>query len=254
MQGWGKDGKYEKLIKWTSLEHFKGIAVGMKEITPLPGMSPGLALLVRESDFDTIVVHIGPKWFVGSVGIKEGDRVNLRGVWAKINDEWVLIGSKFKLGDITVLKVRRNRDGTPFWTMSQDELAMEMDAQRATGLKGWEKEGAYEKQIKWKPPEDFKGIIVGAKEIRPLEGMAPGLALLIRESNFDTITVHVGPKWFIGDLGVKEGEKVSLRGVWTNINGEDVLIASKIKKGDYFEFKVRRTSDGLPYWDASQNK
>ena len=27
--------------------------------------------------------------------------------------------------------------------------------------------------------------------------------------------------------------------------------ASKVKKGDYFEYKVRRTKDGIPYWTMS---
>ena len=28
-------------------------------------------------------------------------------------------------------------------------------------------------------------------------------------------------------------------------------MASKVKKGDYFEFKVRLTNDGTPFWTMS---
>ena len=53
------------------------------------------------------------------------------------------------------------------------------------------------------------------------------------------------------DIGIKKGDKVKVRGVWVEIDGEDVVIASKIKKGDYFELKVRLTNSGKPFWTMS---
>lgn len=32
------------------------------------------------------------------------------------------------------------------------------------------------------------------------------------------------------------------------IDGKDVFMASKVKKGNFFEFKVRLTATGKPFW------
>ena len=45
-----------------------------------------------------------------------------------------------------------------------------------------------------------------------------------------------------------------MKGVWAEINDEDVFMASKIKKGDFFEFKARLSSDGTPLWTLSDEE
>jgi hypothetical protein len=62
--------------------------------------------------------------------------------------------------------------------------------------------------------------------------------------------VHLCPTWFAKpeDVGVKPGDRVTVKGCWAEINGKDVFMASKVKKGDIFEFKVRLTQDGTPFW------
>ena len=127
MSGWEKDSPYNKLYIPTERDKFKAIVVGFKEIVPLPGMSPGIALLVRDPDEDLIMVHLGPKWFIdsGNMGIRKGDKVTIRGVWVERNEEEFFIASKVKRGDYFEFKVRLTKDGTPFWTMSPEELAKE---------------------------------------------------------------------------------------------------------------------------------
>ena len=51
--------------------------------------------------------------------------------------------------------------------------------------------------------------------------------------------------------GIRKGEKVHVKGVFAEINGEDVFMASKIKKGADWELKVRLTKDGTPFWTMS---
>jgi hypothetical protein len=50
------------------------------------------------------------------------------------------------------------------------------------------------------------------------------------------------------EVGVKKGDRVKIKGCRAKINGKDVLTASKVKKGDYFAFKVRLTQNGTPFW------
>ncbi len=126
--GWEQDSAYNKLYDLNEWDSFKGYVVGFKKITPLPGMAPGVALLVRDRDTNEVVtVHLGPRSFVNpnSVGVTKGEKVNVKGVWAEIDDKDVFIASKVKKGDYFEFKVRLTKDGTPFWTMSPEELARE---------------------------------------------------------------------------------------------------------------------------------
>ena len=127
MKGWGLESPYNRLYDPSELDKFKGVVVGIKEVVPMPGMAPGVALLVRESDTETILVHVCPSWYMGKndIGIKKGDKVKVRGVWVEIDGEDVVIASKIKKGDYFELKVRLTKSGKPFWTMSPEELNKE---------------------------------------------------------------------------------------------------------------------------------
>lgn len=119
---------------------------------------------------------------------------------------------------------------------------------------GWEKGSAYNKLYDLDERDSFKGYVEGFRIITPLPGMSPGVALLVQERDSDkVITVHLGPRSFVhpNNVGVRKGEKIHVKGVWAEIKDKEVFIASKVKKGDYFEYKVRRTKDGIPYWTMS---
>ncbi len=59
--------------------------------------------------------------------LKKNDRVKLKGVWAEINGKDVFMASKIKKDpNFEIIKVRLTKDGTPYWTMSAEQLAKEM--------------------------------------------------------------------------------------------------------------------------------
>jgi len=124
-------------------------------------------------------------------------------------------------------------------------------AEETGGIVGWEKDSAYNKLYDLDEWDSFKGNVVGFKKIIPLKGMSPGVALLVRdpESN-EVVTVHLGPSPFVNPnrISLRKGEKVKVKGVWAEIDGKEVFMASKVKKGDYYEYKVRLTKDGTPFW------
>lgn len=131
MGGWERGGTYDKLYDPVERDKFKGIVEDIVEVVPLPGMSPGVALMVKDGEGDIIPVHLGPRWFVDpkSIGIKRGDKVKVKGVWVEINDQDVVMASKIKKGDYFEYKVRLTSDGTPFWTMTPEQLAKERASQ-----------------------------------------------------------------------------------------------------------------------------
>jgi hypothetical protein len=129
LAGWGKNSEYDKNYVASSRDKFKGTVQEVLDITPLKGMAPGIGLKVKDQDGDMVTVHLGPKSFVKleSIGLKQGDKLTIRGAWAQIDGKDVFMASKVKKGENVELKVRRTKDGMPYWAMSPEELAKEKD-------------------------------------------------------------------------------------------------------------------------------
>jgi len=128
--GWEEDGAYNQLYKPSELDRLKCTVKKVTEVVPMEGMSPAIALVVDDGDGEEIMVHVGPKWFLGdSVAIKRGDTLKIRGSWAEIDGRDVFMASKIKKGDFYELKVRLTKNGKPFWTMTPEELAKEQAEQ-----------------------------------------------------------------------------------------------------------------------------
>lgn len=130
--GWEKGGAYDKLFDVSESDSFKGKVLEITEIVPLPGMAPGIGLVIEDKkDKRKETVHLGPKSAVdiSGIGLKEGDQVKVVGAWAEIDGKDVIIAIKIKKAEDVELKVRRTKDGFPFWSMSAEELAKERSGQ-----------------------------------------------------------------------------------------------------------------------------
>ncbi len=127
MGGWEPGSPYNKLYKAAELDSFKAEVVKVMEVVPMAGMLPGVVLRVKEPGGEAVDVQVCPSWYIepGNVGLKRGDKVKIRGVWAEIDGRDVFMASKIKKGDYFVLKVRLTKDGTPFWAMPPEQLAKE---------------------------------------------------------------------------------------------------------------------------------
>jgi len=125
IEGWEKGAPYHKLYNPKNYESFKGTLKDIIDVVPLPGMAPGTALVVQTRKGKEIVVHLGPKSFVdvSVIGLKPGDPVKIMGVLARTGNKQFFIASKVKKGEFVQVKLRRTKDGVPFWTMTMDELA-----------------------------------------------------------------------------------------------------------------------------------
>jgi hypothetical protein len=130
-------------------------------------------------------------------------------------------------------------------------------ADGAQEFKGWEVDGAYNKLYKSSERDQIKGVVEDVEEVVPMAGMTPGIAIVIRDQDEKELNVvHLGPKGFVNldGMGLKKGDKVKVRGVWAEVDGKDVFMACKVKKGEYSEIKVRRTSDGRPFWAMTKEE
>ena len=131
MGGWGINDPYNKLYNAADVERIKVVVTEVKEVIPIPGMSPGVALVVKEGgEGDEILVHLCPLWYkkASQIGIRKGEKINLRGYFAEINGEEVIMAAKIKRKGKS-FKVRLSSDGTPFWTLSPAALQKELSGE-----------------------------------------------------------------------------------------------------------------------------
>lgn len=128
LNGWEIDSEYNALYNAKELDRIKGVITKFVEVSPLPGMAKGTALYLDEGDGEEILVHLCPAAYAepDKTGLRKGVETKIRGSWAVIGDQDVFLASKAKQGEHFEFKVRLTSDGTPFWTMSPEQLAKEL--------------------------------------------------------------------------------------------------------------------------------
>lgn len=125
----------------------------------------------------------------------------------------------------------------------------------ADTYKGWEKKSEYNALYNYKERDSLKGKLLKFKKVIPLKGMDNGTAFILLEGD-EEILVHLCP-WNYADpkqTGLRKGVKTKVKGAWAVIDNTDVFIAAKAKQGEDFEFKVRLTKDGTPFWAMSDEE
>lgn len=117
---------------------------------------------------------------------------------------------------------------------------------------GWEKDSVYNRLYNSKERDSLKGKLFKFKKITPIKGMAAATAFVLKEGD-EEIIVHLCPWDYANpqETGLRKGLRTKVKGAWTVIDNEDVFMAAKAKQGEDFEFKVRLTKDGTPFWTMS---
>jgi len=133
MTGWEQGSEFDQKYNIAEFDKIKGFFAKTEGITPLPGMAEGVAVIIKDrADGQPITVVLGPKSFVHEklekLSLRDGERVNAYGAWARVGDKDVIIATKLKKNEKEFLKVRRTKDGMPFWSMSAEDMAKETDA------------------------------------------------------------------------------------------------------------------------------
>ncbi len=123
-------------------------------------------------------------------------------------------------------------------------------------MKGWEVDSEYNKHYDVREFEKIRCWFLRAKEVVPMPGMSPATVVEVLEGT-DVIEVHLCPSWYRkpSEIMLKKNDRIKIKGVWAEINGKDVFMASKIKKDPNFEIiKVRLTKDGTPFWTMTPER
>ncbi len=131
-------------------------------------------------------------------------------------------------------------------------IATESFAQRGMGWKGnggWGMGTAYSKMYNPKTVETVSGEVIRVDKITPIKGMSYGVHMTVKTDK-GTISVHMGPGWFIEnqDIKILPKDKVEVKGSRITFEGKPAIIASEVKKGD--EILKLRDENGFPSWSG----
>ena len=125
-----------------------------------------------------------------------------------------------------------------------------VDAQPWKGWKGsggWGYKSQYQRMYNPQSVATIKGVVEVVEQITPRGGMSYGIHLKIK-TDTETLSVHLGPAWFIErqDIKIEKGDNIEVKGSKITFDGAPVIIAAEVKKGDAI-LKLR-DENGFPAW------
>jgi hypothetical protein len=120
---------------------------------------------------------------------------------------------------------------------------------RWRGSGGWASGSPYVRLYDPKTVETINGEIVSVDAMAPMKGMSPGLHLTVKTDK-ETLSVHLGPAWYVENQDVKLApkDKVEIKGSRITFAGKPALVAAEVKKGD--QTLMLRDGAGIPMWSA----
>jgi len=121
--GWGADTPYGRLYDPAKEETISGQVVSIETSAPMPGMTPGMQMLVQTDDGQSTRVQVGPAWYLErqDLGIPANTHVQVTGARAEINGQPVLMAREVQFdGQVVTL---RDAQGMPMWSGLQGAAA-----------------------------------------------------------------------------------------------------------------------------------
>lgn len=118
------------------------------------------------------------------------------------------------------------------------------------GHGGWGQGMSYSRMFNPRTVETITGEVVSVDKMVPMRGMSYGVHVVVKTSK-ETISVHLGPDWYMENQSVKLAPKdvVEITGSRITFDGKPAIIATEVKKGDAV-LKLR-DANGVPAWSGS---
>jgi hypothetical protein len=78
-----------------------------------------------------------------------------------------------------------------------------------------------------------KGVVETVEQMPPATGTSSGIHLELRTDS-GTLSVHLGPAWFIDrqDMKIGESDTIEVKGSKITYEGKPTIIAAEVKKGN----------------------
>jgi hypothetical protein len=112
---------------------------------------------------------------------------------------------------------------------------------------GWGTSGQYSRMYDTNTVETIKGEVVSVDRFTPRGGMSSGVHLQLKTEK-ETISVHLGPSWYLDhqDVQIKAQDNIEVTGSRISFEGKPAIIAAEVQKGD--EVLKLRDENGFPRW------
>jgi hypothetical protein len=97
--------------------------------------------------------------------------------------------------------------------------------------------------------ESLTGEVVSVEMITPIKVMSYGVHIIL-QTETETISIHLGPGWFIENQDVKIAprDKIEIKGSRITFEDKPAIIAAEVKKDD--EVLTLRDASGFPVWSG----
>lgn len=117
------------------------------------------------------------------------------------------------------------------------------------GSGGWGPGSQYNRMYDPKTIETITGEVTKVDRITPAKGMSGGIHMLVKTDK-ETISVHLGPSWYLEnqDVKIEPKNQVEVKGSRITFGGKPAIIAAEVKKGD--EVLQLRDDSGFPVWSG----
>lgn len=121
-------------------------------------------------------------------------------------------------------------------------------AQRGSG--GWCSNNNYSRVFNTATIEQLKGTVAYIEKITPETGMSNGIHLMVKTDKNESISVHLGPEWYLDnqDIQFAVGDAITVNGSKITYQNAPAIIAMTVKKGE--QVLVLRDKKGNPSWNA----
>lgn len=127
--------------------------------------------------------------------------------------------------------------------------AFAQQGMRWRGSGGWGMGTPYGKMYDPKTVTTLVGEVVAVERITPTQGMSYGIHLIVKAGQ-ETVSVHLGPAWYIEnqDIKIVPKDKIEVKGSRITFQGKPAIIAATVKKGA--ETLELRNENGFPVWSG----
>jgi hypothetical protein len=124
-----------------------------------------------------------------------------------------------------------------------------VSAQGWRGSGGWGMGGSYQRMFNPATVETVSGEVSAVIRMTHKKGMGTGIHLQIK-SDKETISVHLGPAWYIErlDTKIEKGDMIEVKGSRISFDGKPAIIAAEVKKGE--ATLILRDAAGVPVWSG----
>jgi len=117
------------------------------------------------------------------------------------------------------------------------------------GSGGWGPGTQYNRMYDPKTVETISGEVISIDQFTPAKGMFGGIHMNMKTGK-ETISVHLGPSWYLEnqDVKIEAKDRVEVKGSRIAFGGKPAIIAAEVRKGQ--EVLTLRDESGFPAWMA----